>query len=97
MAIDYAATNALMFDNEFRGRSRIACLHFAAYIAGEADDVPAHATRLRWSQQTFQNPEASLEQIMTTLVMDPKVQESGTAITDPDLQSSVETSVNKFI
>jgi len=31
------------------------------------------------------------------LVMDDKVQAAGSAITDPDLQSAVETSVNKFI
>ena len=97
MAIDYLASNALMFDEAFRGRSRVACLHYASYISGEDDSVPAHATRMRWAQQTIANPDASLAQIMTTLVMDDKVQESGAAITDPDLQSAIETSVNKFI
>lgn len=97
MAIDYLASNALMFDEAFRGRSRIACLHYATYILGEDASLPAHATRMRWAQQTIANPDASLAQIMTTLVMDDKVQTAGAAITDPDLQSAVETSVNKFI
>lgn len=97
MAIDYLASNALMFDENFRGRSRVACLHYATYISGEAASVPAHATRMRWAQQTIANPDTSLAQIMTTLVMDDKVQTAGAAITDPDLQSAVETSVNKFI
>lgn|SRR5262245_8770722 len=97
MAIDYAATNALIYDNGFRGRSRVACLHYATYIQGEDASVPAHATRLRWADQTIKDPETSINQIMTTLVMDNKVQTSGAAITDPDLQSAVETSVNKFV
>lgn len=97
MAIDYAATAALMVDRDFHGRSQIACLKFATYIAGEDAGVPAHNTRLRWAQQTIANPQTSVAQIMTTLVMDDKVQQAGTAITDPDLQSAVETSVNKFI
>ena len=97
MAIDYLASNALMFDEAFRGRSRVACLHYASYISGEDASVPAHTTRMRWAQQTIANPDASLAQIMTTLVMDDKVQEAGSAITDDDLQSAVETSVNKYI
>jgi hypothetical protein len=97
MAIDYVATNALMYDPEFQGRSRVACMRFASYIMGEDASVPAHHTRMRWAQQTITNPQTSLDQIMTTLVMDDKVQAAGSAITDPDLQSAVETSVNKFI
>lgn len=97
MAIDYLATNALMSDEEFRGRSRVACLHFASYIAGEDASAPAHATRMRWAQQTLANPDASVAQIMPTLVMDDRVQAAGSAITDPDLQIAVETSVNKYI
>lgn len=97
MALDYLATNALMSDQEFLGRSRIACLHYASYISGEAQNVPAHATRMRWAQQTIANPDTSVAQIMTTLVMDDKVQAAGAAITDADLQSAVESSVNKYI
>lgn len=97
MAIDYVATNALMYDPEFQGRSRVGCMNYATWIMNEDPSVPAHQTRRRWAQQTFENPQRSLDQIMTTLVMDDKVQTAGSAITDPDLQSAVETSVNKFI
>jgi hypothetical protein len=95
MAIDYKATDALMRDPDFIGRTRIACLHFASYIDGEAEDVPAHNTRTRWARDTFENPDGSAAEIMPVLVMDPKVQATGAAITDVDLQSAVETSVNK--
>jgi len=95
MAIDYKATNALMHDPDFIGRTRVACLHFASYVSGEADDVPAHNTRMKWAQGTFENPDGAAAAIMPILVMDPKVQTAGVAITDVDLQSAVETSVNK--
>jgi hypothetical protein len=81
----------------FQGRCRIACLQYASYITGEDAIVPAHQTRLRWAQATIQNPDGSVGQIMPILIMDNKVQQSGADITDPELQSAVETSVNKFI
>lgn len=95
MAIDYKATFDLMNDVDFDGRTRIACLHFASYIDGEAEDVPAHNTRMKWAQGAFTNPDVVSAAIMPVLVMDPKVQAAGAAITDVDLQSAVETSVNK--
>jgi hypothetical protein len=86
-----------MHDATFNGRTQVACLRYASYISGEDPTTPAHATRLRWSQTTVANVTASVNQIMPVLVMDDKVQAAGTDITDPDLQSAVETSVNKFI
>lgn len=97
MAITYKETSDLMHDAEFDGRTRIACLHFASYVNGEASDVPAHISRMRWAQDTFKNPDVAAATIMPVLVMDPKVQAAGVAITDVDLQSAVETSVNKLI
>lgn len=97
MAIDYATSADLMGDPTFQGRCRIACLRYASYINGEDVSVPAHNTRMRWAQQTISNPDGSVGQIMPVLIWDDAVQASGAAITDPDLQSAVETSVNKFI
>src|SRR5262245_7222378 len=95
MAIDYAASAALMSDADFNGRSRIACLKYANYIHGEDPTTPAHVTRTRWAQATVQDPFLSVNQIMPILIMDDKVQAAGGAITDPDLQIAVETSINK--
>lgn len=97
MAITYAESAELMKDSTFQGRSEIACLRYASYIQGEDPSIPAHATRMRWAQATVANVTASVAQIMPVLIMDDKVQDAGSAITDPDLQSAVETSVNKFI
>ena len=97
MAIDYKATFDLMNNADFDGRTRIACLHFASYINGEAEDVPAHHTRMKWAQSTFQNPDVAAATIMPILVMDPKVQAAGADITDADLQDAVETSINKIL
>lgn len=97
MTITYAQTSELMRDATFSGRAEVACLHYASYISGEDPTIPAHATRMRWAEATFKSATASVAQIMPVLVMDDKVQSAGADITDPDLQSAVETSVNKFI
>lgn len=97
MPLDYAGTAALMVDNDFRGRVKVSCLKFADYIAGEANSVPAHATRIKWSQQTMANPDVSATQVLPVVVMDPAVQEAGAEITDEALQSATESAVNKMI
>lgn len=97
MPLDYAQTAALMNDGAFRDRVKVACLHFAEYIVGEAASVPAHNTRYKWAQNTLIMPDAAVAQVMPTLVMDPAVQDQGAAVTDPELQSATENAVNKLI
>lgn len=97
MALDYAGTAALMSDASFSQRTQIACLHYASYISGEDRSVAAHNTRLKWASQVFTAPNIAAAQIMPVLVMDQKVQDAGAAITDPDLQSAVEASVNSML
>ena len=97
MALDYQASAELMNDISFRGRIKVACLKYAVYIADEPSSTPAHATRIKWSQATFQNPEGQAAIVQPTVVMDDAVQQDGAAITDSALQTSVETSVNKMI
>lgn len=97
MALTYEDSAALMNDPAFRGRVKVACLKFATYIMDEAPSVPAHSTRIKWAQQTTANPEVSATQIIPTVVMDGQVQADGAAITDPNLQTAVETSVNKLL
>lgn len=97
MAIDYKTSSDLMHDEAFLGRTRIACLTYAAYISDEAITVPAHTTRLKWAQGVFRDSENAVNEIMPIMIMDDKVQSAGAAITDADLQSALETSVNKTI
>jgi hypothetical protein len=97
MALTYEQSSSLMNDAVFRGRVKVACLTYATYISGEAADVPAHATRIKWAQQTMANPEVATTQVTPTVVMDPAVQADGAAITDPNLQSATENAVNKMI
>ena len=97
MPITYEESAAMMHDMAFQGRVKVACLKFADYIFGEAVDVPAHATRLKWAQQTFTSPDAVAGQVTPTTVMDPAVQEDGTDIGDAELQSAVENAVNKIL
>ncbi len=97
MAMTYEQTSALMRDMAFRGRVSVACVHFADYILGEPNDTPAHSTRTKWAQSTLVMPDVAVNQCIATVVNDPKVQESGSQISDVDLQSAVETSINKLL
>lgn len=93
----YEETYALMNNQAFRGRVLVACTKFAAYIADEAPNVPAHPTRYKWSQNTLTSPEASMTRVIPTVVWDTAVQADGAAIADTSLQGAVESAVAKLI
>jgi hypothetical protein len=93
----YEESAALMSDQAFRGRVKVACLKYAASIMVEASSVPAHNTRERWAIQTMQQPEIVAAQVQPATVMDPGVQTAGAAVTDIALQSAVEATVNKIL
>jgi hypothetical protein len=97
MALDYAQSAALMADGAFSDRVKVACLHYAAYIVNEPSNVPAHSTRVRWGQATLVNPDSAVAQVLPTVIMDGQVQADGAAITDQNLQTAVETAVNKLL
>jgi hypothetical protein len=88
---------ALMQDITFRGRVKVSSLRYADSIMNEANTVAAHNTRLRWAQNTFQQPDMVAGQLQSPVVMDAAVQEAGAAITDVALQGSVEAVVNKML
>ena len=93
----YSEMALLMTDLDFRGRVKVSALKFADSITIEADSVPAHNTRLRWAQSTFQQPDAVAGQLQPPTVIDPAVQLAGADITDAALQSAVEGVVNKML
>lgn len=95
--LDYASSAQLMNDFTFRGRIKVACLHFAAYVAGETPSTPAHNTRFRWAQTCVQNPDMVAQQVQPPTVMDPNVQSAGDGIDDAGLQSAVETAIQQFL
>jgi hypothetical protein len=97
MALTYEDSATLMNDATFRNRVKVACLNFATYITGEAPNVPAHSTRMKWAQQTLVSPEGAVATVTPTVVMDPAVQQDGAAITDAVLQSATENAINKLI
>jgi hypothetical protein len=97
MALSYADTSALMGNQPFRERVKIACLKFADYISNEAPNVTAHWTRIRWAQMCFGSADNAMQQIMPLIVMDGQVQLDGEAITDQALQPVVENAINKLM
>ena len=97
MALTYEESASLMSDLAFRNRIMVACLIFSNFVIGEDPLTPAHNTRVRWAQSTFVSPQGAAAQVQPTVVMDEKVQTSGAAITDADLQSAVETSIGKLL
>jgi hypothetical protein len=93
----YDESAALMIDLEFRGRIKVAILKYADSIVGEANNVPAHNTRLRWAATAMQQPDQTAMQLQPPVVMDSAVQADGKDITDVALQGSVEATVNKML
>jgi hypothetical protein len=93
----YEESAALMNDMAFRGRVKVAALKFADYIMLEASSTQGHNSRLRWANETFQNPDFAAGRVQPPVVMDAAVQSAGAAITDEALQTAVENVVGKMI
>jgi hypothetical protein len=97
MALDYTASAELMRNGAFIDRVKVACLKYADFIMNEAVSVPAHSSRIRWAQTTVQSPDGTAQSVTPPVVMDTKVQIDGAAITDANLQSAVETTINRLM
>lgn len=95
--LDYNQSYALMNNFDFRGRVQVACLSYAQYITLEPSNAPAHNTRLRWANSVFQNPNQVANQTTPPVVMNPNVQQAGSAVTDESLQAAVQAVVDEFM
>lgn len=84
-------------DSIFGGRIKVACLKFADYILNEPTNTPAHTSRVRWAQNTFQNPVMMATTVQPPVVMTGQVQADGAAVTDENLQVAVESVVGKIL
>jgi hypothetical protein len=93
----YTESAALMIDNDFRGRIKVACLKYATSIMDESSTVPNHNTRMKWAASCFGAPDSTAAQIQPPTVMDAAVQSAGAAIDDASLQGAVETTINKMM
>lgn len=95
--LSYTDSDALTNDTSFQGRIKIACLHFSQYIVNEDPSTPAHTTRERWARATYENPLMAAQRVTPGVVMEPHVQAGGKNVTDDDLQTDVETVVNRLM
>lgn len=93
----YEESAALMNNQAFRGRIKVAHLKYATFIQAEPPDTPAHSARYRWAGQAAQQPDAMAGNLQPMVVMDTQVQTEGAAITDAALQTSVEAVINKML
>jgi hypothetical protein len=87
----------LMGDMTFRNRVKVACMKYADSIVITSAPVSTHTAAVRWAFRCFQQPDMVAAEVHPPTVMDGKVQTAGTAVTDEDLQSAVETTVGKII
>jgi len=95
--LSYDQSAQLSTDLTFRGRIKIACLHFANYIIDEAPSTTAHNSRYKWAQQCYQNPDMTAGSVQQPTVIQPPVQSEGTGISDADLQTAVETTIQSML
>ena len=97
MALSLLESAQLMQNAELRSRVKVACLKFAEYILGEPSSTPARSARLRWALGAMGNLDMVTTAALPNTVMDPKVQEQGENIGDEDLQSALETAVQRML
>jgi hypothetical protein len=97
MALTYEESAALMQDAVFRGRVKVACLHFAQYIASEDPTTSAHSARWRWASNCLNQPDQTAMLVTPPSVMDAAVQQDGANVSDAALQLAVEGVVGKLL
>lgn len=95
--MDYTESAALMRDQAFHGRVKVAGLKYTTYVLAEDPAMPGHSSRYNWAKNFAIQPDMSATQIQPMVVMDTQVQTDGAAITDEALQTSVEAVVNKMV
>lgn len=93
----YEELAALMNDQAFRGRVKVAMLKYCDTILIEPDSTLGHPSRVRWAQQAMQQPEIWVGQLQPSVVMDPAIQASGAAATDLEVQGATEAVINKTV
>lgn len=88
MAMTYEESAALMRDNTFQGRVKVAAITYAQYLSLQ----PANSgSKARWIQNTMSAPDMAAQQLTPGTVMNPNVQQAGGAtVTDVDLQAAVQ-------
>jgi hypothetical protein len=97
MALTYAQSATLMKDPTFIDRVKVAVLKYANFILAEALTVPQHNARHRWAVSASLGPDSVAQIVAQPVVMDAQVQTDGGAITDANLQTSVEAVLNSSI
>ena len=87
MAMSFAESAALMNDQAFRARVKVAALVYAQYITLQ----PANSSaRVRWAQQVSLQPDQMAITLTPPTVMNPNVQLAGAEITDENLQAALQ-------
>ena len=97
MALTYSDSAALMLDQDFRGRIKVAVLNYANYIYGEAPGTAAHNTRYPLAQRALASPDQIATNVQPLVVMDDNVQAQGGSIPDDQLSTAVQNAVNKMM
>lgn len=94
----YEESAALINDQEFRGRVKVACLTYASKILrGGESGLAASQAANRWATVVFQAPDQTAQTVIGPAVMEPGVQSGGAQIDDGGLQFAVENAVNKTL
>lgn len=86
LSLDQSAQ--LMKDFTFLGRVKSAALTYAQYLSLQ----PANSgAKVRWMQQTMNQPDQMAQQLVSPVVLNPNVQQAGSTIDDPGLQAAVQS------
>jgi len=94
VALTYEEGNALSQDMTFRGRIKMAGIAYAQSLSIQPN---LSGAQTRWIQSTMMQPDAMAATLHPNVVLDPNVQASGSAVTDTELQASVQAVANRMM
>jgi hypothetical protein len=99
---NYTDLATLRKDATFKARVEIAVAKYALYIMDESPAMASHKVRFAWASNALLNPGSVGEGLIPSIVLDGTVaaayaSKNQADITDAQLQSAVEASVNRFL
>src|SRR5262245_23402320 len=89
----YLEIYALKKHQAFRDRVGQALINYGTYLLGQPPSRPFHEQEVKWARAASSNTDDQIYRIMGFVLGDGQVQSALGNITDPALQSVVETAV----
>lgn len=88
----YVESAALMKDQTFMGRVKVAALNYAQSLSLQPS---LSNSQSKWINQAMTQSDFMAQMLTPPVVMNPNVQQGGAAVSDADLQAAVQAVANQ--